>query len=736
MQSTANYLWLLSDILGQGATANVFRGRHKKTGDLYAVKVFNSLSFLRPIDVQTREFEILQKLNHKNIVKLFAIEEETTTRHKVLVMEFCPFGSLYTVLEEPSNAYGLPESEFLIVLRDVVAGMNHLRENGIVHRDIKPGNIMRVIGEDGQSVYKLTDFGAARELEDDEQFVSLYGTEEYLHPDMYERAVLRKEHKKKYGPTVDLWSIGVTFYHAATGGLPFRPFEGPRRNKEVMYKIITGKPSGAISGVQKAENGPIEWSRDMPISCSLSKGLQVLLTPVLANILEADQEKCWGFDQFFAETSDTLHRIIIHVFSVQQMTAHKIYIHNYNTANIFHDLVYKQTKIISQNQELIYEGRRLVIEPGKLAQHFPKTTEENPIFVVSREAISIVGLIYEEILLPKVHQRYDLDGDASTAKVITGVVCYACRVASTLLLYQELMRKGIRWLIEIIKEDYNETVHKKTEVVIKLDFCNRNIERAGKIYENLMQINLTSSEVDEISDIHTKLLRLSSSRGTIETSLQDIKSKLCPGGVLADTWTNQEGTHPKDRNPERLQVLLNSITDIYYQFKKDKAERRLTYNEEQIHKFDNDISDSLSFKQKLYLHATKAMTLFKDECVSKYETFLDRAEDWLRKIYSLRKQLLTLTNQCYDIEEEVSKYQDYINELQETLPHKMFAASGGIKHTINPVYPSSNTLVEMTLGMKKLKEEMEGVVKELAENNHILESWGAVSVLGGSTQVL
>lgn len=61
------------------------------------------------------------------------------------------------------------------------------------------------------------------------------------------------------------------------------------------------------------------------------RGLQVLLTPVLANILEADQEKCWGFDQFFAETSDILHRMIIHVFSLQQMTAHKIYIHSYNT---------------------------------------------------------------------------------------------------------------------------------------------------------------------------------------------------------------------------------------------------------------------------------------------------------------------------------------------------------------------------------------------------------------------
>lgn len=68
----------------------------------------------------------------------------------------------------------------------------------------------------------------------------------------------------------------------------------------------------------------------------------------------------------------------------------------YCRAAIFHELVYKQTKIPSQNQELIYEGRRLILEPGRLAQHFPRTTEENPIFVVSREPVNIVGLIYEE----------------------------------------------------------------------------------------------------------------------------------------------------------------------------------------------------------------------------------------------------------------------------------------------------------------------------------------------------
>lgn len=52
----------------------------QKTGDLYAVKVFNNLSFLRPLDVQMREFEVLKKLNHKNIVKLFAVEEEVGSR--------------------------------------------------------------------------------------------------------------------------------------------------------------------------------------------------------------------------------------------------------------------------------------------------------------------------------------------------------------------------------------------------------------------------------------------------------------------------------------------------------------------------------------------------------------------------------------------------------------------------------------------------------------------------------
>lgn len=53
--------------------------------------------------------------------------------------------------------------------------------------------------------------------------------------------------------------------------------------------------------------------------------------PILANILEVEQAKCWGFDQFFAETSDILQRVVVHVFSLSQAVLHHIYIHAHNT---------------------------------------------------------------------------------------------------------------------------------------------------------------------------------------------------------------------------------------------------------------------------------------------------------------------------------------------------------------------------------------------------------------------
>lgn len=343
LRGSANYVWCTTSVLGKGATGAVFQGVNKNNGEPVAVKTFNQLSHMRPHEVQIREFEVLKKVKHENIVKLLAIEEEQESRGKVIVMELCTGGSLFNILDDPENTYGLQEKEFLLVVEHLSAGMKHLRDNNIVHRDLKPGNIMKFINDDGTTIYKLTDFGAARELEEDQQFMSLYGTEEYLHPDMYERAVLRRPVGKTFGATVDLWSIGVTLYHVATGNLPFRPFGG-RKNKETMFYITTRKASGVISGTQTTENGHIEWNRELPTHCQLTAGLKKIITPLLAGLLEVDPEKIWSFDRFFSEVQDRLNSTAINIFFVNKASCIKVSVFFYQLGNNLSELINKSFK--------------------------------------------------------------------------------------------------------------------------------------------------------------------------------------------------------------------------------------------------------------------------------------------------------------------------------------------------------------------------------------------------------
>jgi len=65
-------------------------------------------------------------------------------------------------------------------------------------------------------------------------------------------------------------------------------------------------------------------------------------------------------------------------------------------AALFQELMSRRTSIPLHNQELLYEGRRLLLEPGRQAKSFPKTSRDNPIMLVSREAVATVGLIFED----------------------------------------------------------------------------------------------------------------------------------------------------------------------------------------------------------------------------------------------------------------------------------------------------------------------------------------------------
>lgn len=398
LRGSANYVWCTTSVLGKGATGAVFQGVNKHNGETVAVKTFNQLSHMRPQEVQMREFEVLQKVKHENIVKLLAIEEEQEGRGKVIVMELCTGGSLFNLLDDPENNFGLDEDEWVLVLSHLSAGMNHLRDNNLVHRDLKPGNIMKFIKDDGTIVYKLTDFGAARELQDDQQFVSLYGTEEYLHPDMYERAVLRKPVGKTFGATVDLWSIGVTLYHVATGNLPFRPFGG-RRNKETMYHITTKKASGVISGVQTSDNGPIQWNKELPSTCLLSSGIKKHVTPLLAGLLEVNPQKMWTFEKFFSEVTRILSKKKLHIFYINKLTELRIYLDKEEKLENFQLLLSEQTEVEPPHQILLLHSNFLThsVDASMPGTSFPDTSLSDPIILCSKDNNNIALGIDKEV---------------------------------------------------------------------------------------------------------------------------------------------------------------------------------------------------------------------------------------------------------------------------------------------------------------------------------------------------
>ncbi|XP_059796517.1 inhibitor of nuclear factor kappa-B kinase subunit epsilon isoform X2 [Balaenoptera ricei] len=710
MQSTVNYLWHTDDLLGQGATASVYKARNKKSGELVAVKVFNTASYLRPREVQVREFEVLRKLNHQNIIKLFAVEEMGGSRQKVLVMEYCASGSLMSVLEGPENAFGLPEDEFLVVLRCVVAGMNHLRENGIVHRDIKPGNIMRLVGEEGQSIYKLTDFGAARELDDDEKFVSVYGTEEYLHPDMYERAVLRKPQQKAFGVAVDLWSIGVTLYHAATGSLPFVPFGGPRRNKEIMYRITTEKPAGAIAGTQRLENGPLEWSYTLPITCQLSMGLQSQLVPILANILEVEQAKCWGFDQFFAETSDILQRVVVHVFSLPQAVVHHVYIHAHNTIAIFLEAVYKQTNVAPQHQEYLFEGHLCVLEPSLSAQHIAHTTASSPLTLFSMVSETPKGLAFRDPALdiPKFVPKVDLQADYNTAKGVLGAGYQALRLAQALLAGQELMLRGLHWFIEILQATCRRTLEVTRMALLFLSSSLGTESNMAGVTE--------IQELKRAAELRSKLRTLAEVLSRCSHNITETKMTL--SNLSSELMKNRDQVH-EDRSIQQIQCCLDKMYLIYKQFKKSRMRPGLGYNEEQIHKLDK-----VNFSHL----AKRLLQVFQEERVQKYQASLVTHGKRMRVVHETRNHLRLVGCSVAACNTEAQGAQESLSKILDWLSHQLLQdRTKGAQASPPPTAPyPSPALKDLVLHMQELCKEMKVLASDLQDNNRVIEGLSRV----------
>lgn len=684
LRYTANYIWSTADVLGQGATGFVFKGREKKTGKEYAVKVFNSLNFMaRSADVRRREFDVLRKVDHENIVRLYNVEEEATTKHEVIIMELCSAGSLFTMLDDPENLYGLDENEFKRVLKHITDGMKHLHDREIVHRDLKPGNIMRTFADDGSSVYKLTDFGAARELGDNEQFQSLYGTEEYLHPDIYERAVLRKPQGKKFSATVDLWSLGVTLYHVGTGQLPFRPYGGARRNKEIMYKITTEKPTGVISGAQHSERGSIEWSRELPKTCRLSQSFKQIFTPILSGILECDPQKIWTFERYFNEVDELMSKSVIELFSIPSAMLHKIYISPKNTLIKFQEQVAALTDIRSSKQLILHEGAQFEVDPFVPVHDYPSTSPEQPLLLMSTDMSDFQSIsIPHTCKPPKVKASLSLENDSSLAKVCSSTLFDIRKSVRYLLLVQQLIRLSVKWFVPYLKNRIMKIELSCSELQTKIECLKTSLEvfeehyrRETSLIRVISMMLATPPEVNDLTLYFTQITDKAKFLRQIRTRFDQINDQIrqlkksvildkTPVSVFVD-----EGSKSHDRLEERMSVCAERSRETYRLFKKQKHSKRLSSVEEQNHKFE---------KQRLSELCEAAVELFTDRSVPSCKKLHKESTNWFMnmndyviKIQHCENEMARLNDACEKEDESVRIlqriYRDKLSLLENVL---------------------------------------------------------------------
>jgi serine/threonine-protein kinase len=225
--------------LGSGGMARVFLGRDEVLDRPVAVKVVEPDPEDPEIGLRfQREGRAAARLSHPNIVRVFDAGEDELEGRVVsyIVMEYVPCGDFKHLMDRSGP---LPETMLLRVGADVASGLAHAHERGIIHRDVKPHNIL--LDERGSP--KLADFGIARALDgttSHNRASSYLGTAAYSSPEQ-----LRGEWVT---PKSDVYSFGATLYHAAVGEQPFSGNSLEVANQHILKVPTPPREKGAQIG--------------------------------------------------------------------------------------------------------------------------------------------------------------------------------------------------------------------------------------------------------------------------------------------------------------------------------------------------------------------------------------------------------------------------------------------------------------------------------------------------------
>ena len=237
----------LIKFIGEGYFAKVYQAENIRNKDIVAVKIFQKQGKTDEEFFEIKEeTEIIKYCMHENIIRY--IDDFEDDKNIYVVQEYMNHLDLFNFV----NEYDLDETDIESIIKQIFSGLNYLRKNNILHRDIKLTNILVDIKK-SLSV-KISDFGLAKILRSNEYRTDRVGMVLFSAPEMLLG--------KRYSYNADIWSAGIVIYYLLFEKLPF---DNELDNEEVVYKNLINKDYKMLSNdldyrhYKKLLFGCLEW---------------------------------------------------------------------------------------------------------------------------------------------------------------------------------------------------------------------------------------------------------------------------------------------------------------------------------------------------------------------------------------------------------------------------------------------------------------------------------------------
>uniref|UniRef100_A0AAX7T2R6 non-specific serine/threonine protein kinase n=1 Tax=Astatotilapia calliptera TaxID=8154 RepID=A0AAX7T2R6_ASTCA len=277
METVGDFEYSRKDLVGHGAFAVVFKGRHRKKTDWeVAIKSINKKNLSKSQILLGKEIKILKE--PINLLKLNVIVADGVCLS--LHTQYCNGGDLADYLQAKGT---LREDTLRVFLQQIAAAMRILNSKGIIHRDLKPQNILlSYVGRKKSNIsgirIKIADFGFARYLHSNMMAATLCGSPMYMAPEVIM--------SQNYDAKADLWSIGT-----------------------VIYQCLVGKPPFQANSPQDLR---MFYEKNKNLQPIIPRETSPQLSDLLLGLLQRNQKDRMDFDTFFShpflESSSTIKK--------------------------------------------------------------------------------------------------------------------------------------------------------------------------------------------------------------------------------------------------------------------------------------------------------------------------------------------------------------------------------------------------------------------------------------------